>query len=196
MAARTAAAADRTFRQGVQAALCTVSSSIVVVGPSTTPGLLSLRISDPPLRLGPNFRLDLWLRYGLTPADGRWHAGLVGYSYRLLDHDGRELLLLQWDPFGQSPVATPHLHLGRALDHPALPLPFRRRLGRLVKAHVPTDFVPLTALLRTAITDLDAPPVRPDWDRRLAEAHVALRSTLPRESTRRPAEVAAATLYT
>lgn len=142
---------------------------------------MRLRPSTNPFVLTSDFRLQILLRYRLAPVGRRWKAETVAYSYLLLDPEGLELLALQRDPLARSPVTTPHLHLGRALDHPALPLPFRHRSGRLVKAHVPTGFVPVTAIVRTAIDNLAAPPARPDWDRRLAEADSIVRASFPRD---------------
>lgn len=174
-------AAERSFRGAVQVALSCVSEVIALSLPSEVPGQLGLRPSTDPIALTADFQLQVRLRYRLASVGRRWQAETVAYSYLLLNREGLELLALQWDLLARSPVTTPHLHVGRALDHPALPLPFRRGLRRLVKAHVPTGFVSVSAILRTTIDDLGAPPARPDWDRRLAEADAAIRASFPRE---------------
>jgi len=177
--ARTASAAAQTIREAIQAVISTVSVAVALNFPSKVPRFWELRPSENPLRLGPEFRLELFVRYGAVPVNGGWQARTAADSYRLIDADDLELLALQWEPTGESSVVVPHLHVGRSLAHPALPLALRRRVGRLAKAHVPTGFVPATGMLRMVVEDLGVVPTRPDWAARLDEAEAVLLSSFP-----------------
>lgn len=144
---------------------------------------LNLTLSETPAPLGADLRLVIRHRY-VVVEEGRgrerWRVRTTGYSYQLSDVEARELVVYQWnpDPTSPSPVKSPHLHVGRSLDHPSLPPAFRQRVGRLVKAHLPTGHVTLTAILRVAIEDLGVAPTRADWDAALRTADEVVMATL------------------
>ena len=107
---------------------------------------------------GPS-RLQLALRqYFVTVASAQgstWQIEVSSYFYELLDSDGREILAYHWHPRGNSPVATPHLHLEQGAQ-----------VGRpeVRDAHLPTGEVSLNAILRVLIDEMGVRPVRSDWD--------------------------------
>lgn len=147
-----------------------VAKAVVIGRPPFPPDAShTLTLSEDPAPLGRELLLSV--RHRCTLADvgsgaDRWELRTVGYSYRLSDADDRELVIYQWDPdpASRSPVDHPHLHIGRSVAHPTLPPGFRERIERLVKAHLPTGFVMLPAVLRVAIEDFGVEPSRPDWD--------------------------------
>lgn len=103
------------------------------------------------LRLG----VKLQYRFTQTGAKAHWNASAAAYKYTIETNDGREVLAYHWHPDANSPVVSPHVHLGSTV--------LRRDgvLGR--RAHVPTGRVPLQQVIRLAIIDLGAAPIRPDW---------------------------------
>lgn len=93
----------------------------------------------------------------------------TSYEYRLLDRLERELLVYHWQP-GPSYAGPdhPHLHVSGSLDA-ATSAVGRRRID-LDKLHLPTGHVPLTAVVRSLVTELGVEPLRPDWARVLDDA--------------------------
>ena len=79
--------------------------------------------------------------------------------------DERLILSYHWHPNGRSRVKTPHLHVGG-----------RTTPVDLSKAHLPTGFVTLPAVIRMTITEFGVEPLRADWRDVLAEAERALAS--------------------
>ena len=73
----------------------------------------------------------------------------------IYDAEQREVLLYHWHPRGNSPVATPHLHLEQGAQ-----------VGRteIRDAHLPTGDVSMEAILRVLIEEMGVRPLRPDWD--------------------------------
>ncbi len=89
-----------------------------------------------------------------------WRAILVGYWYAL--HDERhEIFAYHWHPEQTPNVVFPHLHLeaGSGVTR-----------AELTRAHLPTGFVPLAAVLRLILADFGAEPQRDDWQATLAHA--------------------------
>ena len=122
------------------------------------PHSLTINDGEPVLLSGPS-RLQLALRqYFVTVASAQgstWQIEVSSYFYELLDSDGREILAYHWHPRGNSPVATPHLHLEQGAQ-----------VGRpeVRDAHLPTGEVSLNAILRVLIDEMGVRPVRSDWD--------------------------------
>jgi hypothetical protein len=85
-----------------------------------------------------------------------WKVKTEGYTYRLDDEDGRELLAYHWHPW--TPPTFPHLHLKRATTRP-----------ELQKAHIPTGRVSIEHVVRHLISDWSVPPRREDWESVLDE---------------------------
>jgi len=136
-------------------------------------------VSEDPIVLGQERFLTMGLLDVLVASGAgsdQWRVRTTTYTYQLSDADEREVMIYKWhpDPVSRSPIANPHLHSGRGLAHPALPPPFRRRVGRLAKARLPTGHITLPTLLGTIIADLTH---HDDWTARLDGAHDLLMSS-------------------
>lgn len=186
MDARTPIQAAEALRASLQTAVSCVSRAVVLVDfpvpPDVTYGM-NLSHALTPLGRRPTLAHTLRQRCTATrlPLTDRWTARTSGYSYTLMDRDGQELLVYQWDTTGNSPVTSPHAHVGRSLAHASLPEPFRQQVGRLTKAHLPTGHVTAAAILHVAITDLGVVPLREDWASVLDREERVLRASLPRD---------------
>ena len=88
------------------------------------------------------------------PSRGPFRVSTATYLYSLEDEDGREVVAYHWQPDGRSPITWPHLHLGAACE-----------IGNrwVADAHLPTGRVAIEQVLRLAIEDLGAEPLRDDW---------------------------------
>ena len=99
-----------------------------------------------------------------------YRAEVAGYFYQISTPDNRELLAFHRTPDGTDPniVTFPHLHVGPANLGGQTTI----RPRDLHKAHIPTGYVTVAAVVRLAIAEFGVAPLRPDWDRilRAAEA--------------------------
>ena len=138
-----------------------VTSSVInaeIYQPAPAPHSLTINDGEPVLLSGPS-GLQLALRQYFVAVDSvqssTWQIEVSSYFYELLDSDGREVLAYHWHPRGNSPVATPHLHLEQGAQ-----------VGRpeVRDAHLPTGDVSLNAILRVLIEEMGVQPRRPDWD--------------------------------
>jgi hypothetical protein len=169
-ARRAARLALATFERSIRAAVATVVAEGLLIGSDR------LALANEPAPLGRDRRFGLSLNQHFEVSsigddrDG-WKVRTLGYSYGLHDRDGRELVVYQWHATGPSPVVWPHLHLGSRLLRPELERPFGA-------AHLPTERVAVTAVLRAAIEDLGVEPLREDWRERAAAADAVLRASL------------------
>jgi hypothetical protein len=125
---------------------------------------------DVPLRTRHGSRrvlLTMKQEYAVDHDEGRrlFEVRTTGYSYRLLDREGREILAYHWHPVGISPITFPHLHLTRfrpidlSLDSDPL---------ALAEMHLPTGFGTLEDIVRLLITEFAVEPRRSDWAEILA----------------------------
>ena len=89
--------------------------------------------------------------------DGEPGRRATRYVVQVMDADERELLTYHWHPFGPSWAGFPHLYLGDPIA-----------AADFAKAHLPTGFIPLAAIVRLLIVDLGVAPIRPDWQAVLA----------------------------
>lgn len=69
-----------------------------------------------------------------------------------------------WHPEQTPHVAFPHLHLEAGAGV---------RREELTRAHLPTGWVSLEAVLRLTITDFGTAPLRDDWQETLAHTEAA-----------------------
>ncbi|MGI8474823.1 MAG: hypothetical protein ACR2OO_00345 [Thermomicrobiales bacterium] len=111
-----------------------------------------------------NRAFSLEIRFRVVPTIGgedRWDVQTFAYSY-LLFRDDQEEVAYHWNDEADDAVAirAPHAHFGKDLAHAGLPRKDRDRIGALAAAHLPTGLVPFTAILRTAIRDFGAEPLR------------------------------------
>jgi hypothetical protein len=103
--------------------------------------------------------LTVTMHYRIMPAEGQrgpWKVSTAAYFYALEDGDGREIVAYHWHPEGNSPVVTPHLHLGAGAQ-----------VGRPEfddrDMHLPTDRVSIEQVIRLAIEGFKVRPRRQDW---------------------------------
>lgn len=134
---------------------------------------LLLKDGNPaPLRAVPpaqRMRLGIKIQYRIVESEGPfpWRVRTAAYKYTIETDDGREVLAYHWHPASNSPVTFPHAHLGSivlkrdgVIDH---------------KDHLPTGRVPLQQVVRLAIVDFGAKPLRSDWSDVLADTEAAFR---------------------
>jgi len=84
---------------------------------------------------------------------GPWKVQTVAYSY-VVNYGADELLAFHWNPTGPGAVTRPHLHVGPASG---------ATYEGLIHAHIPTGRIALEDVLRLAIDEFGAVPLRPDW---------------------------------
>jgi hypothetical protein len=118
-----------------------------------------------PLRSPDQLKIRVLLRFELVnvAASGSgWTARTREYSYTLATEDQldvAELIAYHWQPDVRSGVRIPHLHLGSAISGTSWQLG-TRTVNRI---HFPTGIVTLTSIIRVAIEELGAEPLRTDW---------------------------------
>jgi len=165
---RSPAEAVNYYRHNIQRMVSCVTTSVVDVAggyyPSPVPHRLTMNNGFPVALDGMSrFRLELHQYYRIVET-GRpvasWMVDVVGYYYAIHDSEEREVLLYHWHPRGNSPVATPHLHLEQGAQ-----------VGRaeIRDAHLPTGDVSMEAILRVLIEEMGVQPLRSDWELILAE---------------------------
>ena len=159
----SAAEAVVNYKDGIQRAVSCVTPSVIDVAggyhPSPIPHRLTLNRGLPValggqshlmLRLQQHYRVDETGGVG-----GHWRVTVLEYYYSVHDTEEKEVLLYHYHPRGDSPVKTPHLHLGHGAE-----------VGRteVRDAHLPTGTVSLNAVLRVLIEEMGVQPRRSDWD--------------------------------
>ncbi len=165
MDGRTPVEAVSNYVDSVQRAISCVSDSVVNVDggyyPAEMPHIMSLN-RGVPVRLAGTSRLWFLLRqYYQIVESHLWTVSETGYRYAVLDADHREILEYHWHPGGESPVVTPHLHIGYGA------MAVRRELS---DAHLPTGNISICDILRMLIRDFSITPRRSDWEFVLDEA--------------------------
>jgi hypothetical protein len=118
----------------------------------------------------PRIRLGVKIQYRIVEDPGPlspWKVRTAAYQYAIETEDGQEVLVYHWHPAANSPITFPHVHLGSialkgdgVLDH---------------KDHLPTGRVALQQVIRLAVADFRAKPLRRDWTDVLAQAEAAFR---------------------
>ena len=94
-----------------------------------------------------------------APDEG-WQVQRAAYFYAVGRQDTGELLAFHWHPRGKSPIVTPHLHVRANIQIG------ERWLG---KVHLPTGKLAIEDMVRLAIQELSAEPVREDWEALVAQ---------------------------
>lgn len=150
-----AAEAFRVRRVAVLACLTSAYVELRGYAPASSPHPFALAKGEA-VRLRGEGQLGLTVveEYELTevPAGG-WEARVVSYFYAF-EHAGNELLAYHWHPQGHSRVTEPHLHVRSE----------REIEGRsLSKLHLPTGAIRLEDIVRLAVEELGAEPLREDW---------------------------------
>ena len=102
---------------------------------------------------------------------GQYRATTIQYWYQFATMDGSKLFTWHWTPETRDPGQRrfPHLHIGSGLVDPNGPFLPDTLSGR----HIPTGRVSIEAIVRFAIEELGAEPVRQDWDGVLTEGHAS-----------------------
>jgi hypothetical protein len=118
-----------------------------------------------PLKGPQRISLGLIHGYEVERAGDVWQVRTTGYSYEILLPDQYSLIGWHWHPRGRSTVTWPHVHIPR-----------HTRPVDLSKAHVPTGLISLQSVLRFAIEEVGAEPLRPDWRVVLAETELLSQS--------------------
>ena len=160
MAGRSPAEAVNAFLAPLQQSISCVANAVLHVRggyyPGDKPRVLTIG-SGKPVPLVGERRLALRgaMLYRIIEAPGgRWSVSIAGYEYALDDLESRqEIISFHWDPVGDSPVTTPHLHI--ACSQPGFPI--------TRKQHIPTGCISLEEFLRFAITELGVRPRKKNW---------------------------------
>jgi hypothetical protein len=92
----------------------------------------------------------------------RYEVVIVEYLYALTTDDSKEILAFHWTPETADPNQRtfPHLHVGAINLNANGPI----RPGSFHKIHIPTSHVSVESVIRLAITELNARPLRPNWE--------------------------------
>ena len=143
IAGRTPGAARRLLRDTLQRAVSSVSAAVITDHVAGVEGELNVACPLALVSGAAPLTLTLWQYYAvLSDRSGtrseRWRVQTTGYSYKLDDADGREILSYHWHPTGRSPVVRPHLHLSAGTG--AL-------RSELQRTHLGTGFVTPVTLL-------------------------------------------------
>lgn len=163
MTSRNPAEAVSEYVSSIQRVVSCVSNSIVSVDGgyyvSDAPHILRLN-QGRTVRMGgtSRIRLAFYQYYRVVETEVpriQWMVVEEGYEYRILDSDGREIIVYHWHPVEHNPIAFHHLHI----EHGA-------QVGReeLQTAHLPTGYVSVADILRLLIVDFRVPSRRDDWE--------------------------------
>ena len=163
MTGRSPAEAVSEYVSSIQRVVSRVSNAVVSVDGgyyvSDAPHILRLN-QGRPVRTGGThgIRLAFYQYYRVIETEVprvRWMVVEEGYEYKILDADGREIIVYHWHPVEHNPIAFHHLHL----EHGA-------EVGReeLQTAHLPTGYVSVADILRLLIFDFGVVPRRGDWE--------------------------------
>lgn len=108
---------------------------------------------------------------------GGYRVETLKYVYRFSDARDHEIVAYHWAPddTGETSVNFPHLHIGRVMiaEQSAI------RPRDIHKAHIPTGFVSLPAVVRLALTEFGVTPLRTNWEEVLVRAETALMQAAP-----------------
>lgn len=104
---------------------------------------------------------------------GTWTVATTAYyySFQLREEGKRELLTFHWHPEDAGAFAVPHLHVGQGgLGEGAIFSP---------KWHVPTGWIVVEDVIRYAIGQLGARPLRQDWEASLEQVRTEFTEQRP-----------------
>lgn len=155
--ARSPAEAIIAFYDLYQRAVSCVTSAVLVgqaYRDASEPFTMSFGGGDARLGRAGAFLLLVRHGYRFLPPNGAhdsWRVLTTNYWYHVADRDERVILAYHWHPVGRSTATSPHLHIGG-----------RTTPVDLSKAHLPTGFVTLPAVIRMTITELGVEPLRTD----------------------------------
>lgn len=176
------AAADRpdgeAIAEAARVAFGCVSHARLLTTQARSGTVRVLATSQPAVLSAPGALRGGALAVRLTAASEPARPAVTGYSYRLIERNGRELVAFHWHPDSNVPAPPfPHLHLSAAL---VVPKPSGDSDEILLdKLHMPTGFVSLPAVVRMLIEEFGVRPLMPRWQQRLADAEQALQQAAP-----------------
>lgn len=142
---------------------------------SNTPHSLTFGTGLPQRLRGTNLTLSIKQSYFVIreddPERGPWRVTIRRYSYSIgyteddpAEHKPQELIAYHWHPDDGAKVWRTHLHLGPASG---------TQKSGLYRTHVPTGRVAVEDVVRYAIDELGAAPLREDWQDILDESQRA-----------------------
>lgn len=100
-----------------------------------------------------------------------FEAITAAYAYRVLDHNGDEIIAYPWHPNSASNVIHPHLHLSHSIK-PVPSAPSNDPPIALADMHVATGFVSLSDIVRMLIIEFGVEPRRAGWETILEETEM------------------------
>jgi hypothetical protein len=155
-------------------ASCVTDRPLLALGhhPSPRPHFASFMPANSaaPLRVGHlahAVALFIKIEYQIDETtDSSFTVRIVSYSFRILEPDGREILVYHWHPFGTSHIRDPHIHLTTRIPRIGVGANINLSLSEM---HIPTGFVTLADVVRLLITEFGVEPRRADWESILNE---------------------------
>lgn len=95
------------------------------------------------------------MNYKIVKAEiprGPYKVTTTAYQYLLEDEEEKEIVAYQWHP--DSTIKVPHLHIGLSA----------KIAGKTAnKVHLPTGRIALEQVLRLAVEELGAKPLKGEW---------------------------------
>jgi hypothetical protein len=160
MAGNTQREAVGNFLTPLQQALSCVTNSVLLVSGGyyvrEEPHIATIGDGGP-VELPGDSHVSLVVRHHYRIVEdpgprGPWKVNTVGYLYSLKDSVDKDIVSYHWHPYIEP--TSPHLHMGAGA-----------RIGRpeIVNAHLPTGRIALENVLRLAINEFHARPMRADW---------------------------------
>lgn len=187
MAGRTPAEAVEAYRAPLQRALSCVTDRVLTIQgvrgggyrPAESPHAIALNDGDPvTLRGAIPLAITVLQQYRIIETDdpnrGPWTVAVTAYLYALesltdVPERRTEFVSYHRQPQGSIGASNPHLHIGEAAIGAAIQVGPRY----LHRIHFPTGAVALEDVIRLAIAEFGATPLRDDWETVLAETQAA-----------------------
>lgn len=163
MSSRTPVGAVRSLVQQSQRIISCISDSVVLVyRDNRIPDqVFRIALGDGgfhPLRGDERLSISAMLYCRIVPAPDMprtWQPLVNGYMYTLANAQFQEILAYHWHSDQRSHVNDPHIHLGAGAQV---------GFETLANAHIPTGYISLPDVIRMAISELKAKPLRDDWE--------------------------------
>ena len=166
MGGRSAAAARRAMLAPLQRAVSCLTTAVLIQGRTVpdAPDYWTFQQRFTRLRGPRRLEFSVLFAYSMLrqPHDpSSWMIDTAGYAYQFREPDGPEVIAFHWHPGRVRQPDFPHLHV----ESPRLPR----------SSHVPTGIIPLIAVVRFAIVELDVEPIRPDWQQVIDDTELTRR---------------------
>jgi len=153
--------ARRAVPRTMQRSLACISPAVITGAPSGAGEPEYIETPQRYVPLGGRYPLEFWLHhsYELSRQDDALTAFTTGYFYQLRERNSPEVIAFHWHPNRRNQPSFAHLHLRSCSDSVEIDR----------KNHVPTGHVSFVSVVRFAIVELGARPLRPDWEAVLAD---------------------------